>query len=318
VPKLKSALPKVLSGSDLDEAVATLRIYQTARRFCIVTQSRANRSVESFIALHLGYSSQDETQTKEKTTALFKRVAELRKMAETWDGKSKLNVEPNERNALLIAASIIQTTAHSRKNWDALRENTEKSMQEIAAQLPIATWAKGVKGLGLLGVAVIIAEIGTNLNKFASVPRLWKRLGLAVIEGERQRKCADKDKAAAHGYNPKRRAEVYAFLSDAMMRHQWRGEKDGVAAHAIGPYGEVYGRRKAATLGKTDDTGKPWSDKHRDQDARRVASKEVIRDMFMAWRRATGESDAANEFAYNEAKTGNTYAAAVQEFDLAA
>jgi hypothetical protein len=65
-----------------------------------------------------------------------------------------------------------------------------------------------------------------------------------------------------------------------MFRAQWRGEKDGIAAHAIGPYGEAYGERKAWNLARG------WTPGHAENDARRYMTKRLIRDLWRAWRDA--------------------------------
>ena len=50
-----------------------------------------------------------------------------------------------------------------------------------------------------------------------------------------------------HGYNPRRRAEVWdAAVGQHVPRHQWRGVRDDKPAGPAGPYGEVYARRKGA------------------------------------------------------------------------
>jgi hypothetical protein len=172
-----------------------------------------------------------------------------------------------------------------------MREGVEKQMRKIARSLPIWLWVESVAGFGDLGLAIILAEAGCGftgrgLLDYATKEKLWKRLGLAVIEGERQRRKTDLELAEKHAYNPARRAEIWA-IADSMFRHQWRGEKDGVAAHAIGPYGEIYAKRKAST----EDRG--WTLKHRDDDALRIMSKALIRDLWRKWRELHAEN--ANE-----------------------
>ena len=55
--------------------------------------------------------------------------------------------------------------------------------------------------------------------------------------------------------------------------------KRSTPARAVGPYGEVYARRKERTA---------WSNfiatpKHRDNDARRIMTKAVIEDLWRVW-----------------------------------
>lgn len=149
-------------------------------------------------------------------------------------------------------------------------------MQHHAKDLPAWKWAAGVKGLSLQGLACIIGETG-DLSNYETKERVWKRLGLAVIDGIAQQRRSKPEEAAAHGYSPKRRAVIWS-IADVLLRAQWRGEKDGTPAHAIGPYGAVYGRRKAHTVNREG-----WTPKRRDNDARRVMSKALIEDLWRVW-----------------------------------
>ena len=218
------------------------------------------------------------TEETTRTDERFMRLAldEARKAREAIEtGKD----DPNSigGSAVLSIADIVRQSAVARGVWDNLREKVETDMRKLARTLPVHAWANGVRGFGDLGLAIVIGETG-DLSLYETKERVWKRLGLAVIEGFRQQRRSDPDEAAAHGYNPKRRAEVWA-IADSMFRHQWRGEKDDVPAHAIGPYGEVYAIRKAAT------EGREWTLKHRDNDARRIMAKALVADLWAAWRR---------------------------------
>jgi hypothetical protein len=112
---------------------------------------------------------------------------------------------------------------------------------------------------------------------------LWKRLGLAVIDGRRQGSPgtgASADDWIAHGYSPQRRSQIWAFLDDMIVRAQWRGEKNDVPAHGIGEYGEYYGQMKALYIARD------WKPAHADHAARRAMTKRLLRDLWRAWRDA--------------------------------
>ncbi len=267
---------------------AELMELQKTRKHCIKTQGRLNRSCEAFIASHFGYSTGlDEKERK----SLFAQAHSLRlaieKGGRTVDdsreghapepgGEGQIRIERRDRDALSVCVPIVIATATSREQWDKLRNGTEKKMRSLARSLPAYSWAKSVSGFGDLGLAIVIGETN-DLSLYATKERVWKRLGLAVIDGERQQRHRAIDEATIHGYNPKRRAEIWT-IADAMFRHQWRGEKDGVPAHAIGPYGEIYAKRKAYTVTRN------WTLKHRDNDARRIMSKALVEDLWKAWR----------------------------------
>lgn len=88
------------------------------------------------------------------------------------------------------------------------REKFEKHIFKIMKALPTYEWAKSIHGFGPIGFASIIGEAGA-VGEYKSVSALWKRMGLAVINGERQRKKANLDEAIEHGYSPQRRAVIW-------------------------------------------------------------------------------------------------------------
>src|SRR5699024_9665846 len=77
------------------------------------------------------------------------------------------------------------------------RLNVEKMMAREAKKLPVAKWVDGIKGFGIGSLAAVIGETG-DLNNYATHSKLWKRLGLAVIDGGRQRRVKGAD-ALLHG-----------------------------------------------------------------------------------------------------------------------
>ncbi|WP_216839240.1 hypothetical protein [Falsiroseomonas tokyonensis] len=224
----------------------------------------------------LGYrADQDETARK----AVWQQASAIRKMVEGGGGGHS-HSEDQWRHALSASTPIILQSAAARAGWDKLRAECERDMRRLAKTLPVYGWAQQVRGFGDLGLAIVIGETG-DLSLYATKERVWKRLGLAVIEGFRQSRRSDVEQAAAHGFNPKRRAEIWA-IADAMFRHQWRGAKEDAPPHALGPYGEAYARRKAGT------EAREWTPKHRDNDARRIMTKQLVEDLWREWRKANG------------------------------
>jgi hypothetical protein len=89
------------------------------------------------------------------------------------------------------------------------RAALEKRLKKLARQLPIwDAWAKAVPGFAELSLAAIVGEAG-DLSGYSNPAKLWKRMGLAVIKGERQRKKAGAEEALEHGYNPSRRSVMW-------------------------------------------------------------------------------------------------------------
>lgn len=277
-----TALAPIEDRSAIIAACDALRMLQRQRQFCITSQSRCDRSCESFIARVIGYNPDADEKSRK---AVFKQASDIRKSVEKGDGGGGLiSGDNHHRVALSAVTPIILNSAIARKAWDALRENTEKEMRKIAKTLPAYGWVASVRGFGDLGFAIIIGETG-DLANYATKERVWKRLGLAVIEGQKQGRRSNAEEAAKHGYSPKRRAEVWTIV-DSLFRAVWRGAKevDGltVPAHALSVYGTVYARRKAYTVVRT--TGPTdWTPAHRENDARRLLGKSLVEDLWRVW-----------------------------------
>lgn len=280
----------------LSPLIKELQDAQKTRKFCITSQSRCDRSCESFIAKRLGYISptEEDEDKSEDAKAIFKDAARIREFVEKGgQNLVELRLQSGHapeavREIISDCTLIIQTSALASSEWDKLRNATEKHMCELARSLHVHPWAKSVAGFGDKGLAIIVGETG-DLSGYSSQEKVWNRLGLAVFFGKRQRKHADKVMAKIHGYSPRRRAEIWT-LADSMFRHQWAGDKDedgkdpkktgkpvAIPAHAKGPYGEVYRRRRAQTA----DRG--WDKTHSLNDARRIMTKALIADLWKAW-----------------------------------
>lgn len=201
-----------------------------------------------------------------------------------------------------LAMFAIATTMpfiNSRELLEKERKQVEKQMAKEAKKLPVYPWVESVKGFGALGFAQIIGEAG-DLSNYSTVSKLWKRLGLAVINGGRQRMVSGVD-ALEHGYNPSRRAVVWT-IGDSMFR-------------ANGPYSDLCRERKEYERAKAESEGltvcpaakipakkkdEYRSDGHIHNRAKRYMEKRLIRDLWRAWRDA-GEGHSSAVTLYNRA-----------------
>lgn len=164
----------------------------------------------------------------------------------------------------------------------AARDEVEADMRRAVRTLPVwRDWAKDVAGVGEIGLAVIVGETG-DLNNYATPSRVWKRLGLAVIDGERQRKKTDADQAAAHGYNPRRRAEIWSCVGDPLFRAQsaWIDKKTGEIKKPAGPYRLIYDHAKERLVSE----GKATRPAHAHAHGTRLMTKRFLLDLWNAWR----------------------------------
>ena len=153
------------------------------------------------------------------------------------------------------------------KGFRPERVKIEKELQRLAKSLPIWAWVSEQKGFGPLNLAAIVGESG-EIGSYRNPSCLWKRMGLAVIGNERQRKKSDAEGALAHGYNPARRAVAY-LLGDCLIKGNGEGK-----------YRTLYLARKEIEAAKEDVKTKA----HAHNRAARYMTKRVLRDLWSAWR----------------------------------
>jgi hypothetical protein len=281
-------------GVSDDPTMATclkLAELRKVRQFCITQQMQIDRSLESAIASCLGFDVGAEAAERKKVYA--RAAAIIKAVAAGKPHNEQFPAGDPRAESLGYFLPMIPISQQSRLIWDEKREITEKEMRRLAQTLPVFPWVKEhARGVGDLGLARIVGA-APIIGLYGTHERLWKRLGLAVIAGERQQKRKDKDEAMLHGYAAPRRAEVWSVCSDIMLRQQWRGaddEVEGSVGFPIGAYGLVYQQRKAHTAQRITNTDNlpftsrdKWTQKRCDNDARRIMSKEFLRDLWLVW-----------------------------------
>ena len=159
-----------------------------------------------------------------------------------------------------------------------LRKYHESRIEKAVKSLDIwKQFGEGVRGFGALSMGALIGERAIP-SDFPTVAKFWKYMGMAVINGERQRKCADRDKAIEHAYCPRRRALMFV-IGDTLIR-------------AKGEYKAIYDARKPLEAAKLDKDGKPVRPIVAHKRAKRYMEKRLLREFWKAWRRVYGESSA--------------------------
>lgn len=184
--------------------------------------------------------------------------------------KAIVNGEPTDEDRWIVSAVRLQYEAvkPSLDSLAAIRKEAEKDMKAIAAKLPVFGWVKSIKGFGGGNLAYIVAATG-NLSKYSTVSKVWKRLGLAVFEGDRQ--GSPKSKSAEdyirHGYNKHRRCVAYLLQSSLIK--------------AEGPYKAIYDARKVYELTRVE------TKLHAHNRAMRYMVKRAIADLWGQWNGTT-------------------------------
>lgn len=249
---------------------------QARRKFYISCANKQTNAAGALVRRALGWRVGDDE-------AVSARAARI--VAAALADKPQKDEDAEIGAALAFDLSVI---AAGLAHYAAARHQIELEMQRAVRKLPIAAWAKAVRGLGELGLAVIIGEAG-DLARYSNPGKLWKRLGLAPHDGKaystwrREGGLSAEDWTAA-GYAPRRRAEIYACIGDPLFRAQAQAadKETGEIIREAGPYRVAYDRRRL----RTADTHPDWTKLHSHNDALRIMTKELILDLWSEWRRA--------------------------------
>lgn len=249
---------------DIQTDIDNLAEFQQRRKDYIQTINANTNRARSFVRRAMGWDPNDDEAKREKVNAKAATV-----VAKAFAGKG-CDVPEVEADLEVIAQSI--------EPLQKMRDGIEKEMRKAARRLPSWRWAEGVRGLGDLGFAVIVAECG-DLGNYSNPAKVWKRLGLAPIEkggvsmaasNWRKKGGLTAEEWSAAGYSPRRRAEIFACVGDPLFRSQ---------SVVVGPYRQVYDRRRQ----RTAETHADWTAGHSHGDAIRIMTKELLRDLWLAW-----------------------------------
>jgi hypothetical protein len=255
----------------LRSTIDRIRELQRQRVFAITNQQRNDRARDSFIAGLLGYRP-DLTPAERK--AIFARAANLA----TWiEREGKRRVEATESlSAIAQVRPVALANAAGRAGYDDLRKTAEAEMITLARELPAAAFVATVHGLDMLGLAVIVGEVG-DLSGYANPSKLWKRLGLAPYNGTaaatwRREGGLSADDWKAIGFKPSRLGQIYGVVTTPLFFGKTKNK-----------YGAIYAVRREHTAL----THPEWSKGHSDNDGRRYITKRLLKDIWRAWREAT-------------------------------
>lgn len=259
--KAVSILPSAMPYDQLAEL-------QVRRKFWIANVNKQTNAMKALVRRALGWRYDEDEAGREKVNARAARI-----VAAALAGKDQ---KPEDMAVFQALAADLAVVSSVIEPCQKARNEIELEMKRIVRKLPIYKWAVPVKGLGELGLAVIIAEAG-DLSNYPKKGHLWRRFGLAPHEGKAYSTWRMKGGLSAEdwteaGYSPRRRAEIYAVISEPLFRAQ---------SVVQGPYRAIYDRRREATAIEHPD----WTKAHSHMDALRVMTKYMIRDMWKAWRR---------------------------------
>lgn len=234
------------------DIIDAIRAAHRERCFAMEQRKRTDLSLGAFLRLVLGWRK-DLPEAERKTIAA--QAAAIMDGADSDWGE------------------IVTASDAARKPFEAVEKRSVKQMEKLAKQLPVWSFVEPVRGFGAASLAVIVAEAG-DLANYDSEAKLWKRMGLAVMDGVRQgglNKGAGADAWIEHGYSPQRRSKMWN-IGDTLIK----GNRDG-------KYRTAYLRRKEYEIAREPEM--PKIKAHRR--AQRYMEKRLLRDLWRAWRRTT-------------------------------
>lgn len=273
------------------EVVELLLADCRTRSAMISARLSIENQARSFIGLALGFDAFHLTEAERKE--IRKRTARI--IEAYIKGKKQ---HPDDERIWGNTKDFVSAVLAGHDQLCHYENEKLKDMDRHAKMLPapILKFQESVAGFGVRGLGMIVGlAAGDNHmgpTDFSTRKKFRSRLGLA-----------NSDEANYRQKTKFRRGQLWSFLYDALLRQQWLGDKDedgnspsksgkpvAVAAHPIGPYGEIYGRMKARYMQRVVDTahlppGKDkWVPKRADFAARRAMAQRLLDDLWRVWR----------------------------------
>lgn len=256
----------VSSPGDQSKISLTLMELQARRVAAVKALIQQQNATGAYVRRALGFSTDQEEKDREK---IRKQAAALIKEIEAF-GPARNTEADRVWNAV---APFVLAAKEARKPFEAMRADIETAMRAEAQKLAVWPWYNSNRGCGALGLGIIIGETG-DLANYATVSRVWKRLGLAVINGKAQGRPgtgATAEDWISHGYNPRRRSALWT-VGDSLLKN-----------NDTGVYRTLYLARKQFELDKAAAEGREMAAGHIHRRAQRCMEKKLIADLWAHW-----------------------------------
>lgn len=272
---------------DLDQICKHIKASHRERMFAMDTRKRAGNALGAFIRRALGWRVK---MPEKERNAIAAQAAGAIKAGEAFARTG----EEQSNQIYLRFKTLIDAAIESRGPFDLVEHEAKLEMCRWVRKLPVWTdWAKDIPGVGEATVGTIIGEAG-DLTRYATPAKLWKRMGVAVVDGRRQGRPGPNASTTtwiAEKYSPRRRSYMWV-AGDVFVK-------------IAGPYRAVYDRvkaeemAKAAARGQTVEpaaTGNAKKDPTRYMSAghihlraKRRTEKIFLRNLLRHWRAAEQE-----------------------------
>lgn len=252
----------------------------------IHTTSEAQSAGDELDRLHslLGHHARQLWDIQKQRIAASNRVKAMER-----DGFSGIDLEP--------ALEVV-------RQYEGIERGIGRTLEMLAKRHFMADWIKEQRGIGLPGFARLLGVTG-NVDRFATVSKLWKYLGLHVVDGHAPRR----EKGVTWTHTDCTFAHMLTCPLDCTTDHHPTCVPGGVGnsyapqgrvvcyqiGEAIvkvggdGPYRAAYDRKKA----HYEQERPEWTQARRHNAAMRYAAKELVKNLWIEWhtRRGHGQPD---------------------------
>lgn len=294
---------------DTADTLDKIRYWHRQRVFAMDQRKRSDLALGSFLRLQLGWTRDGDAEANDSA---MERAAAIIDTAERLTKEQSKSLEKRKPVSGLDDVDFVEwqdlavASIIARSPFADLEAKATKQMEKLAETLPIwSEFGEPIKGFGARSLAVVLAETG-DLSNYANPGKVWKRMGLAVMDGVRQgglRKNAAAEEWIAHGYSAKRRSQMYV-IGDTLIKNQSEYRElylerlaiehakaiaDGlIPATSTKATVESWEARGLPPLTKVSkiDPAKHRGAGHMAHRAQRYMEKRLLRNLWQAWRKA--------------------------------
>ena len=251
-------------SADASDIADTLAELQYRRRFYIKRLNMTENALRAVTRRALGWQWDMTEQERERLNNQAARIVDA-----LMNGKT---LRANDREVADVVSGDVEVMRQAREPMVKARHEIEKQMRREVRKLPVCSWAQGVRGLGELALAVIVAEAG-DIGRYPNPGKLKRRLGLAPYKGHApstwrretwRERSLTADEWTELGYDATRLGELYGVVMEPMVKSQ-------------GAYKALYDAEKARFAPKAQ---KPM---HAHRHALRVMTQELVINLWRVW-----------------------------------
>lgn len=261
IMKTKTLAPKKI---DLDLTCQELQALQRKRSVVIKSRVMQENRLVAVIAGTLDYHSGLDSNEREK---LFKKARQV--VADVREGADH------------PYAAIVKASSSGIEELEVLQAVIDKEMVGLVKNLPIYNWIEKPeqRGFGAQSLATVVGECG-NLCNYPNPAKVWRRMGLAPWTHNGKTLMGATWRSGTQGKLPAPEWEEFGY---AVRRRSvaWNIGECLIKQNAPGPYRQRYDEAKAAAKLSHPD----WTDGHRNNHAKLLATKRLFRELWAEWHR---------------------------------